>query len=59
MAFSYVFFDDFELWVKNQWIYETWQALGSALKIVKVPEKHDTFNTGEYHLEKVVYILSW
>ena len=26
------------------------QALGSALKIVKLSEKHFTFNTGEYHL---------
>ena len=56
-----VLFDDFELWVKNQWIHETCnkQALGSALKTVKLSEKHYTFNTGEYHLEKIVYILSW
>ena len=33
--------------------YETWnkQALGSALKIAKLSEKRNTFNTGEYHLE--------
>ena len=34
------------------------QALGSALKIVTLSEKHCTFNTGEYDLEKIVYILS-
>ena len=32
------------------------QALGSALKIVKLSEKHYTFNTGEYHLEKVFIV---
>ena len=34
------------------------QALGSALKTVKILEKQDTFNTGQYHLEKSVYILN-
>ena len=33
--------------------------MGSALKIVKLSEKDYTFNTGGYHLEKIVYILSW
>ena len=32
--------------------------MGSALKIVKLSKKHGTFNTGEYHLEKIVYFLS-
>ena len=59
-VFFLCFFDDFELSVKNQWIYETCnkQVLGSALKTVKLSEKHDTFNTGENHLEKIVFILS-
>ena len=34
-------------------------TLGSALKIVKLSEKHYKFNTGEYHLEKIVHILHW
>ena len=33
--------------------------MGSALKIVKLSEKDYTFNTGQYHLEKIVYLLSW
>ena len=32
------------------------QALGSALKIIKLSGKHYTFDTGEYHLEKFFYI---
>ena len=34
-------------------------TLGSALKIVKLSEKHYKSNTGEYHLEKIVHILHW
>ena len=34
------------------------QALGSALKIAKLSEKRNRFNTGEYHLENFFYILS-